>query len=142
MRQSFSSSTFRAVFDAALQDYEDKVGSNLIDHPLAKELQECDSVGSITAILEEQARIFREFRDNGKLVDSLKHSVDVLSSPFISTAFDQVTNLAVRSKGIPRCILLLIVILQPIPPAKAIVAGIAILLAVYLSSSDSFRISP
>jgi phage-related protein len=142
MSQSSSSSTFPALFDAALQDYEDKIGSSLINHPLAKELQECDSVGSITAILEEQARIFREFRDHGKLVNSFKHLVDVLSSPFISTVFDQGTDLVVRPKGIPRCILLLIGILQPFPPAKAIFAGIAILLVVFLSSSDSVCISP
>ena len=134
MSQSSSSPTFQALFDVALQDYEDKLGCNLINHPLAKELQECDSVGSITAILEEQARIFRDFGDHGKLVNSLKHLVDILSSPFISTVFEQGTNLVVRPKGIPRCILLLIIILlQPIPPAKAIFASIAILLAVYLS---------
>jgi hypothetical protein len=142
MSQSSSSSTFPVLFDAALQDYEDKIGSSLINHPLAKELQECDSVGSITAILEEQARIFREFRDHGKLVHSLKHLVDVLSSPFISTVFDQGTDLVVRPNGNSPCILLLIGILQPFPPAKAIFAGIAILLAVFLSSSDSVCISP
>jgi hypothetical protein len=98
MSQSFSSSTFQALFDAALQDYEDKIGSSLINHPLAKELQECDSVGSITAILEEQAQIFRGFRDHGKLVNSLKYLVDVLSSPFVSTVFDQATDLVVRPK--------------------------------------------
>jgi hypothetical protein len=109
MSQSSSPSTSGALFDAALQDYEEKTGSNLINHPLTKELQECDSVGSIIVILEEQVRIFREFRDNGKLVDSLKHLVDVLSSPFIGTVFEQGTDLLVRSKNILRCILLLIV---------------------------------
>jgi hypothetical protein len=142
MSQSSSSPTFQALFDAALRHYEDKIGSRLINHPLAKQLQECDSAGSITAILEEQARIFREFRDHEKLVNSLKNLVDVLSSPFISTVFGQATDLVVRPKGTPRCILLLIVILQPFPPAKAIFAGIAILLAVYISSSDSTCIFP
>ena len=133
-----SSSTFQALLDAALQDYEDKTGSVLIDHPLAEELQECDSVMSVTTILEEQIRIFPsyEFTDHGMLVDSLKHLVDVLSSPFISNVFDQDTDLVVRPKGTPLCVLLLIVILQPLPPAKATFAGIAILLTVYTSSSD------
>jgi hypothetical protein len=95
---SGSSSTFQALFGGALRDYEDIIGSRLSDHPLAKELQECDSVGSITAILKEQAQIFREFRDHGKLVNSLKHLVDILSSPYISNVFDQ-GDLVVRQKA-------------------------------------------
>ena len=146
MSRSSSSSTFQALFDAALQNYEDKTGSVLIDHPLAKELQEYDSVMSITTILEEQIQIFPsyEFTDHRMLVDSLKHLVEVLSSPFISNVFDQGTNrvVMVRPKGTPRCVLLLIVILQPLPPAKATFAGIAILLAVYISSFDFVCTSP
>ena len=138
MSRSSSSSTFQALFDAALQDYEDKTGSVLIDHPLAKELHEYDSVLSITTILEEQIQVFPsyEFTDRGMLVDSLKHLVEVLGSPFISNVFDQGTDRLVRPKGTPLCFLLLIVILQPLPPAKATFTGIAILLAVYISSFD------
>jgi len=99
MSQSSSSPTFQALFDVALQDYEDKIGSRLINHPLAEQLQECDSVGSITTILEEQARSFREFRDHGKLVNSLKNLVDVLSSPFISPVFGQGADLVVRPEA-------------------------------------------
>ena len=101
MSQSSSSSTIQALFDAALQDYEDKTGSVLIDHPLAKELQEYDSVMSITTILEEQIQIFPsyEFTDHGMLMDSLKHLVEVLNSPFISNVFDQGTDRVVRPKG-------------------------------------------
>lgn len=56
----------------------------------------------------------------------------------MSTVLGEGTDLVVRPKTIRRCTLLLneAVILQPLPPAKAIFTGIAILLAVCLSFSD------
>src|SRR6267154_2717935 len=57
-----TSSTFQILFDAALQDYKDITGSTLTDHPIAKQLETCESVDPISAILQEQARSFREFR--------------------------------------------------------------------------------
>ena len=72
-------SSFRVLFNSALQDYQIQTGNNLIDHPLAKQLESCDSAESITAILQEQAQIFREFRgDDGKFMKSLKCSVNIL----------------------------------------------------------------
>jgi hypothetical protein len=141
MSQLSSSSTFQALLNTALQDYKGKTGSSRVDHPFAKQFQ-YDSVESITTILKEQARIFHEFRDHGKLVDSLKRLVDVLCSPFFTTVLDKGIDLLVRPKSIHWCILLLIVIPQPFPPARAIFAGIRILLAVCLSSSDPICISP
>ena len=67
------------LFNAALQDYKNQTGTGLVDHPFAKQLEACDSVDSVTAILQEQAQIFREFRgDDGKIMKSIKVSVDVL----------------------------------------------------------------
>ena len=78
MSQS-SSSSFKDLFDAALQDYANKTGIDLVGNPLAKKFENCDSVDSITAIFQEQAQIFRKFRgDDGKLMKSLKSSVDIL----------------------------------------------------------------
>jgi hypothetical protein len=91
------SPTFRILFEAALQDYKDKTGSTLNDHPIAKQLETCDSVNSITAILQEQARSFREFRENdGKLMKALNSSVDVLCAPSISSALNEAIGLVVR----------------------------------------------
>ena len=79
MSQSSSHSSFKDLFNAALQDYENKTGIKLVDDPLAKTFENCDSVDSITAIIQEQAQIFRKFKgDDGKLTKSLKASVDVL----------------------------------------------------------------
>ena len=99
MSQSSSSTTLQALFDAALQDYKDKTGNTLTDHPIAKQLETCESVNSITAILQEHARSFREFRENdGKLMRALKSSVDVLYSPSISSALNETIGLIVRQK--------------------------------------------
>jgi len=97
---SSSSSTFRILFDAALQDYKDKTGNTLTDHPIAKQLETCESVNSITAILQEQAQSFREFRENdGKLIKALNSSVDVLCAPSISSALNEAIGLVVRRKA-------------------------------------------
>jgi len=85
-----SQPSFRILFDAALQDYKDKTGNTLTDHPVAKQLETCESVDSITAILQEQAQSFREFRRNdGKLMKVLSSSVDVLCAPAISSALNE-----------------------------------------------------
>src|SRR6266852_1846925 len=95
------SSTFRILFDAALKDYKDKTGNTLIDHPIAKQLETCESVISITAILQEQARSFREFSENdGRLMKALNSSVDVLCAPSISSALNEAIGLVVRRKAV------------------------------------------
>jgi hypothetical protein len=93
MSQS-SSSSFQSLFSAALQDYENQTGTKLVDHPLAKQFETCDSVDSITAILQEHAQIFRKFKgDDGKVMKSLKCSVDVLDSLSISTVLGEAIGL-------------------------------------------------
>jgi hypothetical protein len=100
MSQTSSSTTLRVLFDAALQDYKDKTGNALVDHPIAKQLETCESVDSIIAILQGQARSFREFRENdGRLMRALNSSVDVLCTPSISSALNEAIGLVVRRKA-------------------------------------------
>jgi hypothetical protein len=95
-----SSTTLQSLFDAALQDYKDKTGTSLIDHPFAKQLEECESVSSITSILQEQARSICEFRENdGEFMKALNSSVDVLCAPSISSALNEAIGLVVRRKA-------------------------------------------
>ena len=83
-------SSFRDLFNTALREYQNQTGCKLIEHSLAKRLETCDSVDSITAILQEQAQIFCKFRgDDGKLMKSLKSSVDVLYSLSVSTVLNE-----------------------------------------------------
>ena len=85
-----SSSSFQGLFNAALQDYKNQTGTKLDDHPLAKELETCNSVESITTIIQNQAQKFRAFRgDDGKLMKSLKLSVDVLYPLSTSTVLGE-----------------------------------------------------
>ena len=74
-----SGSMLESHFDAALRDYEKQTGMKLIEHPLARQLENCNSVESITAVLQEQARAFSEFRrDDDKVMKPLKRVVHVL----------------------------------------------------------------
>jgi hypothetical protein len=95
-----ASSTFQALFNTALQDYENQTGISLVDHPFAKQLETCESVTSITDILREQAQSFREFRESdGKLMKALNSSIDVLCAPSISSALSETIGLVVRRKA-------------------------------------------
>ena len=100
MSQISSSSTFQTLFNAALLDYKDKTGNALTDHPIAMQLETCESVNSITAILQEQAQSFHEFRENDvKLMKALNSSVDVLCSPSISSALNGAIGVVVSLKA-------------------------------------------
>ena len=79
MSDQSQSSRLRALFAAALQDYQSQTGTALVNHPLAEKLQNCHSVESVTAVLQDQARAFNEFReDGGRVAKSLKGIVSVL----------------------------------------------------------------
>jgi hypothetical protein len=87
MSDQSQSSRFRALFAAALQDYQIQTGTALVNHPLAKNIQNCASIESVTALLQEQARAFNEFRgDNGRIAKSLKGIVSVLYTLSSTTA--------------------------------------------------------
>lgn len=96
MSLSSSSSTFQALFESALQDYKDKTGNTLADHPIARQFETCKSVNSISAVLQEQARSFREFRENdGRLMKALNSLVDLLCAPSISSTLNQAMGIVV-----------------------------------------------
>ena len=101
MSQSLSPSTFQVLFNAALQDYEDKTGTSLIDNPFAKQLETCNSISSITTILQEQEQAFQEFRENdGELMKALNSTIDLLCAPSISSALNSAIGLLVRLKAV------------------------------------------
>ena len=82
---STPSSDFKSILDAglssALCEYKKKTGKPLLEHPLATELQQCDSVDSIKAVFQGQAKAFQQFRDGDKrLMKWINPLVDVLST--------------------------------------------------------------
>ena len=68
----------RVLFEAALKDYKQQTGIELVKHPLAERLQDVNSIESVTAILREQAQDFKEFREKDKVLKPLKKVLTVL----------------------------------------------------------------
>ena len=56
-------SNFKSILDAALSDYKTKTGKELLDNPLATEVQSCDTVDAVLAIVQDQAKAFQQFKD-------------------------------------------------------------------------------
>jgi hypothetical protein len=85
-----SGSRLEGIFEAALEGYERQTGMKLIDHPLARQLENCNSIESVSAILEGQARTFGQFRgEDGKVMKSLKCVVHVLYGLTTSAALGE-----------------------------------------------------
>ena len=70
----------KSLFEAALNDFENRTGTNLAQHQVIDKLVNCQTVDSVIDVLQEQqAQAFRNFRgDDGKLMIWLKRTVDVL----------------------------------------------------------------
>ena len=55
-----TSSNFQIIFDNALKAYKDRTKNDLLTHPLAHQLEPCDSPDSILTILQEQVQEFNQ----------------------------------------------------------------------------------
>jgi fungal STAND N-terminal Goodbye domain len=85
-----SSASFLLLYNSALQDYTTQTGTNLVDHPFAKQLENCESVDSISSLLQENVRNFLEFRrEDGKIIKSLNCVVHVLHTLSTSTVLGE-----------------------------------------------------
>jgi len=90
MSQASSSSSFRSLFDAALQDYTSQTGTRLEGHRFATQFETCSSVESISSILQEHAQAFHEFRgEGGKIIKALKSTVHILYTFSIGAVFSE-----------------------------------------------------
>lgn len=78
MSNQSRSSRFLDLFESALLGYEKTTNIKLAKHPLAKQLQDCHSVESITTFLQDQARELGHFRESDKVMNSIKHTVSIL----------------------------------------------------------------
>ena len=78
MSDQSGSSHLQVLFEAALRDYEKQTGIALAKHPLAEQLQNCDSVESVTAVLREQTQAFSEFQGKDKVSKPLEKAVSIL----------------------------------------------------------------
>ena len=74
-----SSSSFQSVFHAALEAYEKKTKSKLLAHPLAAQLQSCDSPSAILSVLQDLIQQFDRRRSSDERLSSwLSPTVNVL----------------------------------------------------------------
>jgi hypothetical protein len=78
---SESSSKFRSIFDAALNNYKRKTKTDLLAHQLTVQLQDCDSPSAILDLLNRQYNIQRFIQsqnDSGSCKQWLNTTVTVL----------------------------------------------------------------
>ncbi|KAH8994735.1 hypothetical protein EDB86DRAFT_3243850, partial [Lactarius hatsudake] len=102
-------STFNAIFDNALKEYEHKTGTNLTTHPLADKLLTCDSPDAVLNVLQEHVRAYEESRSGDRrLTKLLDPTIHILY--LFSAALGEGVGLAFG-------------------PAKVIFAGFSVLLA-------------
>ena len=79
------SSRLSALFESALQDYEQKTKISLANHPLAEQLENCHSVEGLAAILRGQARANSAYQGSDRIMKSIKTTVSILT-PLSSAA--------------------------------------------------------
>jgi hypothetical protein len=78
---STPSPNFQSIFNAALKAYEKKTKKDLIAHPLAAQLQACNSPNDILAILQEKVNEFDQSRSaDERLSQWLNPTINVLYS--------------------------------------------------------------
>ena len=70
---------FQAIFQAALKSYQKQTKKDLLAHPLASQLKDCDSTAAILAILQDQVQEFDKSRSGDeRLTKWLSPTVNVL----------------------------------------------------------------
>ena len=89
MSDQLGPSRSKVLFEAALKDYEKQTGIDLAKNPLVEQLQNCDSVEFITAVLTEQTQAFNEFREKDKVLKPLNKAVSVLYKLSATANFGQ-----------------------------------------------------
>ncbi|KAH8976954.1 hypothetical protein EDB86DRAFT_3110390 [Lactarius hatsudake] len=103
-----SSMDFEKIFGAALEAYRKQTKKDIASHPLATQLQSCDSPSAILAILRAQVQVFDQSQSaDERLTKWLDPTVNVLYA--FSATLGEGAGLA-------------------FPPAKTIFAGIGVLL--------------
>ncbi len=74
-----SSSHFQRVFDDALKAYKKLTKTDLLAHPLAAQLETCDSPSAILSVLQEQIQVLNQSRTGDeRLTTWLDPTVNVL----------------------------------------------------------------
>jgi hypothetical protein len=75
---SAASSNFQLILDSALEAYRKRTKNDLLAHPLATQLQACDSPGAILAILQQQVQGLDQSQSDDRWTKWLDPTVNVL----------------------------------------------------------------
>ena len=75
---STSTPNFQSVLNAALEKYENKTKNRLLTHPLATQLQSCNSPAKILSVLEGLVQRFDQRTRDDRLRNWLNPTVNVL----------------------------------------------------------------
>lgn len=81
LNRSISRLQFHDLFDAALKDYNEKTGIDIVTYPLTTRLLDCDSSDELLNVIQEQARAFSQYQNGDGAVQlrrRLKPTVDIL----------------------------------------------------------------
>ena len=103
MADQSGSTGFLPLYKSALQAYEKNAGITLAEHPLALQIQSCDSVESIASILQSQAQALGEFQGSDRVMKTIKSTVSILTR-LSSTASLAVGAGLVRQHALMPCL--------------------------------------
>ena len=123
-----STSNFQLIFSTALKAYERRTKTDILAHPLASQLQACDSPGSILTVLQSQVDdLAQTRRSDERLTKWLNPTINVILA-FSATLGNGVS--LVRLKIMSSWNYFLIASTQVFSPATMIFAGAGVLLQV------------
>jgi hypothetical protein len=78
MSHASASTNFQLIFNNTLKAYEKHTKNDLLAHPLAAQLQACQSPSSILLVLQQQVQELNQSRTNERLTRWLDPTVNVL----------------------------------------------------------------
>ena len=132
-----SSSNFQLIINNALKAYEKRTKKDLLAHPLAAQLQACNSPGAILAVLQQQVQGLDQSRSSDdRWTKWLDPTVNVLFA--LSATLGAGVGLVAQDMRLSE-ICTLIFIWQVFSPANVIFAGIGVLLLVCILHIISAR---
>ncbi len=109
---------FQLILDA-LDKYAEQTGINLKENPFADKIRGCDSPGSILLLLQENVKMFKEYRDqNRKFIDCLSPVVQFVHA--FSAILGEAAGLVSREQSFPSLLLFYFTLSPPgsIPTCK------------------------
>ena len=132
-----SSSNFQLIFNSAVEAYEKRTKRNLLAHPLALQLQKCDSPASIFAVLQSQVDdLERARKGDERLTKWLGPTINVLIA-FSDTLGEGVSLVCLKMISFWNDSLTTIT--QVFSPAKVIFVGAGALLQVCIFLNISLQ---